>query len=204
MIKVKKTGPWGKVGDALASSQRDVPAVLAMSQKAEAEYAVKMMKLAITSQGESNGVPWPRLSSWTSFSKGGSRALRQTTLLEKSIKARRVGGKWLAGPDRRASYTNGMSVEDVARVHEEGARYWVELTHRMAALLAIRAKELGISPKKGGTLPVGSKLLIVIPRRSFIEDTRKKHFGTLAVTKRFAMRVAQGLPVVRFFQRYRE
>jgi hypothetical protein len=189
MIKVTRTGPWDEVAQALGIGRRKIAASLAYTTKAEAEFAAKKMREAIDTAGVSNGVPWPALSQWTSLAKGHSRQLIDSRRLSVNIRARLEGTTWVAGPAEGAHYAKGQaSVADVTRIHEEGASYFLELTARMAAFLAIRAKELGIPPNKGGTLPIGSRILIKIPRRSFILDTKKAHFGNMQITKRFIQR----------------
>jgi hypothetical protein len=201
-MQFKRTGNWKQVGAILGKGRKDIKTALALSIKSEAVLAAKHMRKCIVTGGKSNGVKWPKLSPWTAKAKGSTSKLRETRVLFASIKARRVGVKWVAGPSPTGGYINGKTIEQITQIHEEGAMYWVEVTRRMAAFLAIRAKELNIAPKKSGKIPVGASMLIVIPKRSFIQSTKDAHFGTLKVTKRFVTRTFTTSSVVKFFKKF--
>lgn len=201
-MDIKKTGPWRQAQKMLSSASLQLAAGVNMVAQKEAELAQKKMREAINTEGRSNRSKWPPLSIWTRLEKGHGSKLKDTLTLLNAIKAKKKkSGSWETGVDPRAKYTDGTVVEKVASVQEDGALIVIELTARMAAYLAIRAKELGIPPKKGGTTPIGSRFYVRIPRRSFVKDTQLAHFSLAKRSKRMVLYVATGLGFVKTWKR---
>lgn len=201
-LNMQRTGPWKEVGRLLSRAIPQVAILGALNSKEEAKLAAKLMKKAINSGGRSNNSKWAKLSPWTRLAKGSGRTLRNSKALVKAIGIHKVGAMaWDAGISSSAVNAEGRSLADIGRIHEEGAKFWVTVTKRMILFLTFRAKELGLPPKKGRSLQIGSRILIVIPKRSFVEDTRAAHFSTGKMVKRLAVRTIATMTIVKEFRK---
>ena len=165
-------GPWGAIGAQFLRMSKTSRMAVDMAVRGEAMLFSRYVNKAFTKGGY--GRPWRRLNPITlalrkagfgGGKSGGSKPLVRSGTLRKSIKVERSSyASYFVGVRRGSA-----SGFNVAALHETGPHV-IPITDKMRRFfLALYWK--GILPFPW---PPASKKYIVIPRRSFLEDTFKK------------------------------
>lgn len=140
------------------------------------------LRAKVIERFNSSGPGWPALSSSTIASRlfggfGGSKPLIRTGTMRNSVTVKKTREGVFVGIHRSSStgagrgsggrFTKGMSVVNLALIHEFGASFTVRMTDRMRRFLFAMFKKTGMQ-RSGSSGGGGQVIHIRIPPRPFL------------------------------------
>lgn len=196
---VRKFGDWEKARRVLPGFDQFYKEVEIEAVKKEAEYFRRMVLRAFKTSGGSNGKTWAPNSDFTKRAKGSSKPLVNTGDLMGSVTIVDAGpGEFFVGVPNNARSKNGGKLVSIGAVHEFGKVIVMQITKKQHSAFMAKLKQLGMSSgRRGGggkgKFRPGATLVIKIPKRSFLNDTKEAHFKPNQTQGRVKRRLAANM-----------
>ncbi len=176
---VRRTGDWAGAQSLMRTLPGDIRRAADKVTKDEAQRFLKAAQRAFDTSGGSNNARWEGLKRSSTLGRGGGGPLLNSGSLKKSMHVKRIGRGKYGIAFRGGRGVSSRTMTKIALTHEKGAVIPQKVT--LAKFRAVMAKmSKGSKTKGNGTFRPGAIVLIKIPRRSFLEDTKKAHFSGLS------------------------
>ena len=190
----KKIGDWSKARKVLPGFDRLYKEAETMAVRQEAEYFRRMVLKAFKTSGASNGKAWAPNSASTKRAKRSSKPLVNTGDLMGSVTMIDAGpASFFVGVPNKAKSKDGSKLVSIGAVHEFGKVIVMQITKKQHRFFMAKMNEMGGGGGGGGGggFRPGATLVIKMPRRSFLVDTKKAHFDGGKSQRRIKRRIAK-------------
>ena len=195
-VRIKLDDPrrWKMAAEYLHRLPADIQHAIDQTIEQEAKLFVKLAEATLLTGGRTSNSSWKPNKQVTIRYKKGRRILSDTQALSQSMYIKKEGASKYRLLFKGGGGRSAEKMHTIAMAHEFGAKIVKQPSKAEYAAIMIKLREAGTYGNKSSRK--GKKrgfVVIRIPRRPFLRDTRKAHFSGRPFSLRVRMKMQRNL-----------